>query len=252
MFIRAKSIGLRIVAISAVMSASILGLAACGEKDVILPGERSEILDLIALPTTDDAATNEGAMIGEAIPNIIYSHPGLLASHAGGHLALDLPLEQAWSANIGDSADFGTLMAAPVASRGMVFAITPDKMVTALNIEDGSIVWSRQIEQQIDDTQPGIAGGLAFNDDQLYAHAGGNVVVSLDAATGEENWRETFDLPILGGPTVSDQGLAITDFDGRLIVLNKTDGTFLWSRVGNPETTRVLGVSSPAIAKNEV
>ena len=41
MFIRAKSIGLRIVAISAVMSASRLGLAACGEKDVILPGERS-------------------------------------------------------------------------------------------------------------------------------------------------------------------------------------------------------------------
>ena len=59
MFIRAKSIGLRIVAISAVMSASILGLAACGEKDVILPGERSEILDLIALPATDDTARDK-------------------------------------------------------------------------------------------------------------------------------------------------------------------------------------------------
>ena len=252
MFMRVKSIGLRIVAISTAISASMLVLTACGNKDVILPGERSEILEVIALPTTNDAAANEGAMIGEAIPNIIYSHPGLLASHAGGHLALDLPLQQAWSVNVGDGADLGTLMAAPVASRDMVFAITPDKIVTALNIEDGSMLWSRQIEQQIDDTQPGIAGGLAFNDDQLYAHAGGNIMVSLDAATGEENWRATFDLPILGGPTVSDQKLAITDFDGRLIVLNKTDGTLLWSRVGNPETTRVLGVSSPAIAKNEV
>jgi outer membrane protein assembly factor BamB len=104
----------------------------------------------------------------------------------------------------------------------------------------------------MDTTQPSISGGLAYADDRIYAHAGGDVVVSLDAATGEELWRKKFDLPILGGPTVAGQFLAITDFDGRLIVLNAANGDLLWSRIGNPESTRVLGASSPAIAKNEL
>lgn len=230
----------------------MLGLSGCGDREVILPGERSSILSDIALPETDDTATAEGAGIGEPIPNILYGHPGLLPSHAGGHLDLELPLERMWSVRIGEAADFGTLMTAPVASRDTVFAITPDRTLTALNIENGTIKWSHQIEEQFDDTQPGISGGLAFDDNQVYAHAGGNFIVSIDATTGEENWRAEFYLPILGGPTVSDQFLAITDFDGRLIILNKTDGSLVWSRVGNPESTRILGVSSPAISNNEL
>jgi outer membrane protein assembly factor BamB len=56
----------------------------------------------------------------------------------------------------------------------------------------------------------------------------------------------------LVGQQVAGQFLAITDFDGRLIVLNAANGDLLWSRIGNPESTRVLGASSPAIAKNEL
>jgi outer membrane protein assembly factor BamB len=228
------------------------GLAACGDKDVILPGERSSILDDIALPAIDADALAENAGIGDQLPNIIYGHAGLLPSHTGGHLALDLPLQQQWAVRIGEAADFGTLMTAPVASKDTVFAITPDTMLTALDIADGSIRWSLPLENRMDTTQPSISGGLAYADDRIYAHAGGDVVVSLDAATGEELWRKKFDLPILGGPTVAGQFLAITDFDGRLIVLNAANGDLLWSRIGNPESTRVLGASSPAIAKNEL
>ena len=234
------------------MLAVTLGLSACGDKDVILSGDRSSILDDIALPAVDADALAESANIGDQLPNIIYGHAGLLPSHAGGHLALDLPLQQQWAVRIGEAADFGTLMTAPVASKDTVFAITPDTMLTALDIADGSIRWSSPLADRMDTTQSSISGGLAYADDRIYAHAGGHVVVSLDAATGEELWRKDFDLPILGGPTVAGQFLAITDFDGRLIVLNAANGDVLWSRIGNPETTRVLGVSSPAIAKNEL
>lgn len=230
----------------------MLGLSACGDKDVILPGDREAILDDIALPETDDAAFAEGAGIGDAVPNIIFGHPGLLPSHSGGHLALELPLKKIWSVKIGDSADLGTLMAQPVASQNMVFAITPDAMLSAVDITDGRMIWSHQIEDRFDQTQPGISGGIGFADGQIYAHAGGHALVRLDAATGDEIWRKNFNLPILGGPTVADKYLAVTDFDGRLIVMDASDGQTLWTRIGNTETTRVLGVSSPAIVKNEL
>ena len=78
------------------MLAVTLGLSACGDKDVILSGDRSSILDDIALPAVDADALAESANIGDQLPNIIYGHAGLLPSHAGGHLALDLPLQQQW------------------------------------------------------------------------------------------------------------------------------------------------------------
>jgi glucose dehydrogenase len=55
---------------------------------------------------------------------------------------------------IGEAADFGTLMTAPVASKDTVFAITPDTMLTALDIADGSIRWSLLLEDRMDTTQP--------------------------------------------------------------------------------------------------
>jgi outer membrane protein assembly factor BamB len=61
-----------------------------------------------------------------------------------------------------------------------------------------------------------------------------------------------FDLPLMGGPTAVDGRVAVTDLDGRLFVLSASDGEILWSRVGNIESTRVLGAASPAIYNGEL
>jgi outer membrane protein assembly factor BamB len=227
-------------------------VTACGSKEVILPGERSAILAVETLPEIDLAAASEGAQMGEVLPNIIYSQSGLMASHRGGHLALEWPLQRAWSVSIGVDTDLGTLMASPIANQVSVFGVTPDAQLTAVNLNDGSIRWRMEIEPRADKTQPAVSGGLALENDQIFAHAGGKMLVSLNADDGAVLWDRRFDLPLMGGPTAIDGRVAVTDIDGRLFVLSASDGAVLWSRVGNPESTRVLGASSPAIHNGEL
>ena len=100
----------------------LLVLAACGDSEVILPGARTAILGNQALPNTDADANAEGALLGAELPNVIYSQAGTLASHQGGHLALDWPLERVWSVYIGAGVDFGTLMAARLLIRNVFLA----------------------------------------------------------------------------------------------------------------------------------
>ncbi len=234
----------------------LVTIAACGDKGVILPGERSAVLSLESLPEINETATAEGAQIGDVLPNIIYSQAGLMASHRGGHLALEWPLQRIWSVSIGADTDLGTLMASPIANRDSVFGVTPDAQLTAVNLNDGSIRWRVEIEPRADKTQPAISGGLALTNDQdkdqIFAHAGGNRLISLNADDGSARWDVRFDLPLMGGPTAVDGRVAVTDLDGRLFVLSASNGEILWSRVGNPEATRVLGASSPAIHNGEL
>jgi outer membrane protein assembly factor BamB len=230
----------------------LVTVSACGDNEVILPGERSAVLLSKTLLEIDEAAASEGAQMGEVLPNIVYSQSGLVASHRGGHLALEWPLSKAWSVSIGTGADLGTLMASPIANQDSVFGVTPDAQLTAVDLKDGSIRWRSEIEPRTDKTQPAVSGGLALDDGQIFAHAGGNILVALDEDDGTPLWQMRFDLPLMGGPTAIDGRVAVTDLDGRLFVLSASNGEILWSRVGNPEATRVLGASSPAIHNNEL
>jgi outer membrane protein assembly factor BamB len=230
----------------------LVTMAACGNKDVILPGERSAVLAVESLPEIDLSAASEGAQIGEMLPNIIYSQSGLVANHSGGHLALEWPLQRVWSVSIGTDADLGTLMASPIANQHSVFSVTPDAQLTAVNLNDGSVRWRVEIEPNADKSQPAVSGGLALDNDQIFAHAGGNMLVSLNAEDGSSLWNVRFDLPLMGGPTATDGRVAVTDLDGRLFVLSASDGEILWSRIGNIESTRVLGAASPAIYNGEL
>ena len=227
----------------------LLALAACGDSDdVILPGARTAILTNQALPTTDADASAEGALLGAALPNVIYSQAGTLANHQGGHLALDWPLNRVWRVSIGAGVEFGTLMAAPVADRARVFGVTPDGQLSAVDLQNGRVLWQVQIAPRLDETQGSVSGGLALDAGRVFAHAGGAELVAYNAETGSEDWRVNFDLPLLGAPVAADGRVAVTDLDGRLYVLSANDGARLWTRLGNPEATRILGGSSPALA----
>ena len=61
---------------------------------------------------------------------------GLNAGHAGGHLALELPLNERWDAEIGKGGDeFVELPVPVVGANGHVFAVSASGEVSALDIE---------------------------------------------------------------------------------------------------------------------
>ncbi len=230
-----------------------LWLAACSNNEVILPGERINIsaYDDKVLAVNDSAAGEDIGVEAETI-NSSFDAPGQNAGHDGGHFTVDLPLQQVFSTRVGIAAEEGTEIAQPVADAKAVYTVTPGGIVTAVSALNGDVLWRLDIDPSPDETQTSVSGGLALANGNVIVHASKKTLVSLNAETGQENWRQNFDVFLSGGPTVIRNIIIVTDLDGRIYALSSEDGGQLWSRIGAQDATRIAGASSPAAFGNDI
>jgi len=231
----------------------LFGMAGCSEPEMILPGERIAVTQQIELLPVNQQALAEGAGLPATLTTLTASHPGLNAGHAGGHLALELPLKERWDAEIGTGGDEFVELAVPVVGAGHVFAVSASGEVSALEIETGKLSWRVSIEEFEDDVIPGIAGGLAISGSTIFVHGGGRNLAALSVEDGSVLWSQRFQLPLRGGPTVyAKRALAVTDIDANLFMLRLDNGSALWDRAGLPSGTILYGAPSPAIYDNQL
>ena len=232
---------------------SISGMTGCADSEVILPGERIAITQRVMTLSADPQALSEGAGLSAPLATLVASHPGLNAGHAGGHLAVELPLRKRWSADIGAGGDNLVELATPVVADGHVFAVSASGEVSAFEVETGKLVWRVTIEEFEDDVIPGIAGGMAISGSTVFVHGGGYNLAALSTKDGRVMRSQAFQLPLRGGPTVyGKRALAVTDLDSTLYMLSADSGALLWERAGLPSGTIVYGAPSPAIYDNQV
>ena len=231
----------------------VFGMAGCSEPELVLPGERIAVTQQVEHLTANQQAMAEGAGLSAPLTTLTASHPGLNAGHAGGHLALDLPLDERWDVEIGTGGDEFVELAVPVVGAGHVFAVSASGEVSAIEIETGNLSWRVSIEDFEDDVIPGIAGGLAISGSTVFVHGGGHNLAALSVEDGSVIWSQRFQLPLRGGPTVyAKKALAVTDIDANLFMLRIDNGSVLWDRAGLPSGTIVYGAPSPAIYDNQI
>ena len=231
----------------------LFGISGCSEPEMLLPGERIAVTQQIGILPVNQQALAEGAGLPTALTTLTASHAGLNAGHAGGHLALELPLKERWAEEIGTGGDEFVELAVPVVGDGHVFAVSASGDVSAREIETGKLSWRVSIEEFDDDVIPGIAGGLALSGSTVFVHGGGHNLAALSVEDGSILWSQRFQLPIRGGPTVfAKRALAVTDIDANLFMLRMDNGSVLWDRAGLPSGTIVYGAPSPAIYDNQL
>ena len=231
----------------------LFGMVGCSEPELVLPGDRIAVTQQVKHLSTNQQAMAEGAGLSAPLTTLTASHPGLNAGHAGGHLALDLPLEERWDVEIGTGGDEFVELAVPVVGAGHVFAVSASGEVSAIEIETGNLSWRVSIEDFEDDVIPGIAGGLAISGSTVFVHGGGHNLAALSVEDGSVIWSQRFQLPLRGGPTVyAKKALAVTDIDANLFMLRIDNGSVLWDRAGLPSGTIVYGAPSPAIYDNQI
>ena len=231
----------------------VFGMAGCSEPELVLPGERIAVTQQVEHLSANQQAMAEGAGLSAPLTTLTASHPGLNAGHAGGHLALDLPLDERWDVEIGTGGDEFVELAVPVVGAGHVFAVSASGEISAIEIETGNLSWRVSIEDFEDDVIPGIAGGLAISGSTVFVHGGGHNLAALSVEDGSVIWSQRFQLPLRGGPTVyAKKALAVTDIDANLFMLRIDNGSVLWDRAGLPSGTIVYGAPSPAIYDNQI
>jgi outer membrane protein assembly factor BamB len=91
-------------------------------------------------------------------------------------------LEEAWTAPIHGTSNFGSYASTPVIDEGVIYSQDLGSNVEALDLESGEVLWAKTYEQP-DEGPNGIvvAGGMIFG-------ATPSAVFALDQKTGEEVW----------------------------------------------------------------
>lgn len=217
-----------------------------GDRKVPLPGERRSVL------RADPALVPDPGLDGRTIslppPGTVAEWPqvGGPPNHAPGHIALGLPLRQAWRASIGYGSGYRQrITAGPVVAGGTIYAVDAFGTVSAHALEDGSRRWQADTARE-DESAGALGGGAAVADGVIYVATGLAEVLALDPADGSVRWRAKLPAPTRGAPTVAGGRIFVVTTENTLLALSTEDGRRLWTHRGQPLTTLPLGLPAPA------
>ncbi|WP_103255666.1 PQQ-like beta-propeller repeat protein [Tabrizicola aquatica] len=245
-------------------SAALLALlAACGQKEVILQGERFPIrADLDAsvpvegepAPTAPEEAANLSQPI--ALPGQSntgeWTHRGGNARHLMPHSALSPAPQRVWSASIGaGSSRKNRVSAAPVVSEGRVFTMDAGSTVMATSTGGGAL-WSADLTATFDAGGGISGGGLAVGGERLFAATTYGEVVALDAGSGQVLWRQRVDAPVTGAPATDGSMVYVSAKDGSAWAIDAATGKVAWQVIGTPGATGYVGTAAPTVGDRAV
>lgn len=99
-----------------------------------------------------------------------------------------------------------------------VFAATYQGNIAALDWNDGSTIWSRNISSYT---------GMTTDGDHIYISDARSHLWSFNARNGSVDWRQTkLDARVISAPALIGQYIVVGDAEGYVHWLNKTDGSF--------------------------
>jgi len=218
---------------------ALLALGACGERELILDGERFDIR--APLPGSDAAAAAPAvapdtarAFAAPAPRNYDrWTHRGGDVTRNVEHPALAASLSPLFSVDIGQgNTRRARLTADPVVAENRIFTLDSASRVTALGT-NGQVQWARSLVPASDKDRDASGGGVAFGENTIFAATGFGELFALDPATGATRWRQKLEAPVTSSPTVSDGKVYVITRDSRAWALGAAGGRLDFHDLGS-------------------
>jgi len=223
------------------------------EDEKRLPGKRVPVMPTSSGVGAELAPATEPIQLPAAALNTDWTQPGGIAANAPGHLVYNGAGRRVWSTDVGTgSTGRSRLTASPVVYGNRVFTLDAQTRVASVSTQNGGVAWRTQLVPENENAGEGYGGGLAVMDGRLYVATGFGWVYGLDAASGKQLWSINVGRPVRASPTVANGVVFVIGTDGRVLALNTTDGTELWSYRGLPQSQALIANPSPAVSGNTV
>ena len=232
-------------------------LAGCGERELILEGERRDFRDFTPVDTPQDeedivSSATIQFTAGAASANSEWTHERGLPTRSLPQPQLDASLARQWSVSVGRGVDRRhRITASPVVADGRVFTLDSRSRLSAVST-GGQVLWSRDLTPAEEGRDDASGGGVSVSNGQVFVATAFGSLYAMNATSGEQSWVHTFDAPISGAATISDGRVFVTTRDGFGWALNAQNGRVLWSLEGTNNVAGVMGGSSPAATQDIV
>lgn len=233
--------------------AALVGLGACTEPQVILPGERENLRAVLSEEEAELAAQEvpENRALPLSLPAVV-ANTSWTQRHGSpstriAHPAFGGAMEMVWSSDIGaGDARRNRITADPVVAGGRVFTLDSEARVTA-NSTAGETVWASDLVPPRDRGREATGGGMAFADGKLFVSSGFGLLTALDAATGQKIWQQKLEATGSGAPTVMGDTVYLVAGDRTAWAINTENGRIRWQFDSTPSVHNVLGGPAPAL-----
>jgi outer membrane protein assembly factor BamB len=242
--------------IGALVLAAVV-LAACAEREIILPGKREPITSVLSVSAPEEVAEPivpgdlaQGIQLPPQVVNADAPQGLGMQEFRTDHPQLSATLTPVWSVGIGqgDSRKH-RIVANPVVLGGRVFTLDATAQVSAVST-GGALIWQRSVLPDGADDGDATGGGLAAQDGVLYVATGFGAVTALDAATGATLWTQDLGATGSGQPSVYGDLVYVMAGDSTGWAIDKTDGRVQWQITGSESASNVLGAPAPVVAED--
>jgi outer membrane protein assembly factor BamB len=226
----------------------ILFLAACGEKEDIVPGVRLDLRSVVDAPVL----ANKDLTLSKAMINKEWTHRNGSQSHFIKHPSLSNEPSEIWSKKIGVGNKRRQRLAAdPIIAENRIFTLDSNFGVSAFDV-NGEKVWAADLTSTKSPKDKISGGGLAYSKGNLAVSTGAGEVVLLDAATGIIRWRHDVQGSISAPPTYASGIIIVMTGGNQAIALNAKNGRVVWTQESNTTGAGILGAGTPAVSGNLV
>ncbi len=221
-------------------------MVACGETDIILPGER---IDIRTDATTSQNETRAFS-VRAAKANTAWTHRNGTPSHQIAHPALSESLQPHFVTSIGaGDSQRARITAEPVVAGGVIYTIDALSRVTATDVS-GQMLWARVLSSGSDNPQDASGGGLSFADGRVFATNGFGDLTALDASSGAVLWTQDLDAPGSSAPTVMGDLVYVVGRDNTAWAIEIESGRIHWQLTGTPSSAGFAGGAGAGVTKD--
>lgn len=213
-----------------------------------LPGKRIAVLEDQRNLKPDPELKGRQILLPAPFKNPEWPQSGGYPNHAMHHVAVGKQLERAWRSSAGDgSSSEEKLIGSPVVAGGRVYTIDTKAKISAFDVESGDDIWDVEVTPEEQEDSGHIPGGIAFDGGFLFVATGFGDLVALNAETGAEVWRKSFNASLRAAPTVRGGRVFVVTLDNRTIAVRADNGEEIWEHTGITEQAILLGSASAAV-----
>lgn len=168
----------------------------------------------------------------------------------------EVRLRREWSAGVGDGLGKKFLRMPPAVAADRIFAADAYGLVEARDRFSGKRLWRSRIGDNpygffswlniFDRRDPSyVSGGVGLAHGYVLMGTTRGEVVALSAADGEEVWRAEVGSEVLASPVGGADLVFVQTIDGRLLALERDDGSIRWSFDNQVPVLTLRGTATP-------
>ena len=218
-------------------------LAACGDDEVILPGDRFDVRPAAA--TMNAALT---IALPQAQANADWTHRNASPAHP----ALGPALQPVFAVSIGEGdSRRARITGEPVVAGGVIYTVDARANVTA-TATNGQRLWTRNLTPERFNPNAASGGAVSFGGGRVYATTGFGEITALNPANGEVIWNKNLNAPVNAAATFSGDQVYVVGRDSTGWALDAATGLTRWQQSGTPSVTTFGGSASVAVSGDDV